>query len=65
VDDIAGTLTRLQALVGRRPWPQADLEAAKARLRVPPIHGDGLSPLLAVQAMREVLPGEAILTCDV
>lgn len=65
IGDITDNLTRLLPRVAPRPWPEADLEEARARLRVPPIQGQGLSPLQAVQALRDILPEDTILTCDV
>jgi acetolactate synthase-1/2/3 large subunit len=62
---IAENLEALTPLVGSRPWPPNEIEVLRARLRVPPIEGNGLSPLEAVRALREALPRETILTCDV
>ena len=62
---IAENLETLHPLVGPRPWPPDELEGLRARLRVAPIEGNGLSPLEAVRALREALPRETILTCDV
>jgi acetolactate synthase-1/2/3 large subunit len=63
--EIAENLEALIPMVGRHPWPPEELEASRARLHVEPIRGDGLSPLEAIRALREILPRETVLTCDV
>lgn len=63
--EIDEDLEALVLMVGPRPWPAEELEASKARTRVEPIRGEGLSPLETVRALREVLPRETVLTCDV
>jgi len=59
-------LLRLLDGVAARPWPSEVLAECRARLRPRPMRAeDAVSPLEAVQALREVLPAEAILTSDV
>jgi acetolactate synthase-1/2/3 large subunit len=66
VGDVARSLRALAKDVGPGTWP-ADLVAeARSRLAVSPMPGDGgLSPLLFLDGLREALPREAVLTCDV
>jgi len=65
--DIGASLTALAGL-GPRPWAEAALAAARARIRPEPLTfpGDGgLSPLAAMRALRDAAPKETLLTCDV
>ncbi|HXX39828.1 MAG TPA: thiamine pyrophosphate-binding protein [bacterium] len=64
---IADHLARLGDGAPRATWPAEVLAAARARMR--PTAGAGapgaLSPLAAVRTLREALPRETVLACDV
>jgi len=64
---IADNLARLGDGARRVAWPAEMLADARARVR--PAAGAGaagaLSPLAAVRALRDALPRETVLTCDV
>ena len=59
-------LLRLLDGADARPWPSDLLAECRARLRPRPIRAEGaVSPLEAIEAAREVLPAQTILTSDV
>ncbi len=67
VGDLGDAIRRLAALPpARNEWDDADLARFRAHLeasiRLP---GEGFQPWEALDVMRELLPADAILTCDV
>lgn len=67
IGDIGASVAALAPLAPR-PWPEALLVAARARIRPEPLTfpaGGGLSPLAAMRALRDVAPRETVLSCDV
>ena len=65
IEDIGASLAALADTPARR-WPDAQLAAARARIRPEPAgEGAGLSPLAAIRALREAARRETVLTCDV
>ncbi len=64
--DIGTLLTRLVARARPAAWPEADVAAARARVRpAPTVPAEGLSPLASVRAIRDAAPRETVLACDV
>jgi acetolactate synthase I/II/III large subunit len=67
IGDIGASLTALTR-PAPRPWPEAVLAGARARIRPEPLRfpdGSALSPLAAMRALRDAAPRETVLTCDV
>ncbi len=76
VGDIGTTVGEMVTRLAPKPWPDALLqERRRAIVRHPSSTGGpsdavgspsaGLSPLAALQALRDVLPEETVVTCDV
>lgn len=64
--EIGAHLEALSARTIRRPWPDSLLAERRAAIRPRPMAAKGgVSPLAAVRAMREALPRNAVMTCDV
>jgi acetolactate synthase-1/2/3 large subunit len=64
--EIAPMVERLQARMTPRRWPPDLLAARRAAADPAPLPAsDGLSPLAAVRALRDVIPSDAVMTCDV
>lgn len=66
IGNIDAALDALATRAGHRPWPSHLLAGRRAAIR--PQHmgnAQGVSPLAAVQALRETLPRETVMTCDV
>jgi acetolactate synthase-1/2/3 large subunit len=59
-------LDELTGAVEAKPWPADLLAARRRRVRPQTLHPKhGVSPLMAIRTLRELLPREAVLTCDV
>jgi acetolactate synthase-1/2/3 large subunit len=66
VGDIGGNLETLRPRLEPKPWPASLLAERRAATRPAPLpNADGLSPIACVRALREVVPREAVATCDV
>ncbi len=73
IGDIGAIANGLAARLGPQPWPDALIqERRRAIRRHPGISKDGagasssgLSPLAVLEALRDVLPEETVLACDV
>lgn len=66
IGDVGAHLETLRPRLPPRAWPAALLAERRAAVRPAPLAAtDGLSPLECVRALREVVPREAIATCDV
>lgn len=66
IGDIGATVSDLVPRLKPRPWPEETLRARRrAVVREPRPAAGGLSPLAALRALREVLPDETVVTCDV
>lgn len=66
VGDIEESLRGLMGRGLRLSWPNELLAERKRRLRPRQLtNGGGVSPMLALERMREALPAEAIMSCDV
>ncbi|MGH2362766.1 MAG: thiamine pyrophosphate-binding protein, partial [bacterium] len=64
--DIGASLDALRGLAGPKPWPENLLDERRTAISPEPMSGaDGVSPLAAVRALRDVLPRETVMTCDV
>jgi len=67
IGDVGAIVSDLLPRVKPQPWPDDLLrERRRAIVREPgPTSGNGLSPLAVVRALRETLPEDAIVACDV
>jgi acetolactate synthase-1/2/3 large subunit len=66
VGDVGVNLETLRARLLPRPWPEAlRAERREAIHPTPLTAAAGLSPIACVRALREVVPREAVATCDV
>lgn len=66
IGDIGESLEALRRGSRPLPWPADHVARLRSRLRPAPLtSGRGLSPLTVIRALREVLPRETVLTCDV
>lgn len=66
VGDIGVIEMRLASEIAAAPWPEDLLaERRRAIARVPSECEECLSPLATLRALREVLPEESVMTCDV
>jgi acetolactate synthase-1/2/3 large subunit len=64
--DIGPALDWLRPRIAPRPWPAQVLAERRRAAEPDPLPASGgLSPLAAVRALREVIPAEAVMTCDV
>lgn len=58
-------LDALRSRVSSKPWDAALVKARRTPLRVTPRPGIGVSPLEVVRTLRDLLPRDGVLTCDV
>jgi acetolactate synthase-1/2/3 large subunit len=66
IGDVGEALEALRARLAPRRWPAALLAERRAAVRPAPLApAAGLSPIECVRALREVVPREAVATCDV
>ncbi len=66
IGEIGILLTDLLGRFAPQPWPEHLLrERRRAIQRTPTAAAGALSPLGALHALRDVVPAEAVLTCDV
>lgn len=70
VGDIGAIVPDMAAHLTPKPWPDAVLHERRRAIARRPNTSDagpsgGLSPLAALEALREVLPEETVLACDV
>lgn len=67
VGDLTASLRALESLpAADTAWPEGELEAFRHRLEASlRLDGDGFQPWQALDILREMLPRDAILTCDV
>lgn len=66
IGDVDASLHTLADIGRLASWPKELLEERRRQLRPSPIRSDSaLSPLETIEALREVLPRDSILACDV
>lgn len=65
VGSIGEGLDALRRLVQSRPWDPEVVKARRAPLLVTPRPGKAVSPLEVVRTLRNLLPRDGVLTCDV
>jgi acetolactate synthase I/II/III large subunit len=66
VGDVGTNLEALRPRLAPRPWPDSLLGERRAAVRPAPLPSmAGLSPIECVHALRDVVPREAVATCDV
>jgi acetolactate synthase-1/2/3 large subunit len=66
IGEVGEALEMLRARLAPRPWPASLLAERHAAVRPAPLAAAaGLSPIECVRALREVVPREAVATCDV
>ena len=64
--DIGNTLQQLSQGLAPRPWPPQLVAERRKAANPGPLHAQGgLSPLRVVRALRDVIPPEGVITCDV
>lgn len=66
IGEIGSQLEVVRTRVSKRPWPSNLLVERQSILRAKSVGcSDGISPLAAIGALRETLPPETMMACDV